>query len=375
MRSRGISAKWWLVALLGAAALSQGHAAEKIEFSPPSSTAPTVVKPGRKNQDLRESLSLPETTSGGDASGLPGATMAPAPLAPSKATMDRMSDLLDRKKNWLVPGSQDRGELTVMDSFARKDGSKGFGGELDRKESIMERYMREGDAKPKSGETRSDSERRREGTNPREGRGNRDGREERDADGGRDNRDAEGFDPSRRDQNGLASFDLKGFISRAQSGRDADLIKDADTTRALQSMKSDFTPTQDTRGDRDRELAREREATRSAEFMQLLKPRSGGGLAASSSATFSDPLNSPDRTSRDLNPIMPRAGFELPTRSAMPETAIGPSRIQGNSMFGAAIPAAAALPEVTRTFEPPTAPASRPSQNIMIAPPTRRVGF
>ncbi len=297
--------------------------------------------------------------------------MAPAPLAPSKATMDRMSDLLDRKKNWLVPGSQDRGELTVLDSFGRKDGStKSFGGELDRKESIMERYMREGDAKPKSGETRSDSERRREGTNPREGRGNRDGREDRDADGGRD---PDGFDPSRRDQNGLASFDLKGFISRAQSGRDADLIKDADTTRALQSMKSDFTPTQDTRGDRDRELAREREATRSAEFMQLLKPR--GGSAGGPSVSFNDPLNSPDRTSRDLNPIMPRAGFELPTRSAMPETAIGPSRIQGNSMFGAAIPAAAALPEVTRSFDPPTAPVSRPSQNIMIAPPTRRVGF
>lgn len=327
------------------------QAAEKIQFST-SSTTPTLVKPGRKIDDLLEGTA----ERGGAKTDVPVLPDAPAsPILPNKAQLDKMSELLDRKKNWLVPGAMDG--PSAADAFGKRDASGKGLGETDKKESVMERYMRDGNGKKTDDASMSREDRDRD-------------RRMKGLDNGRDNsrdgndRNDDNYDPSRKDQNGLAAFDLAGFLSRIQSGHQPELIKDAEALRGFQP-KSDFSPTQEFRSDRDRDQAREREAARSAEFMQLIRPR-GGGVG------LSDPLNSPDRTGREMNPIAVR-GYEPLSRSSFGSPAASAPRAQ-DSMFGVATPAAA-LPVVTA--DPPpviSAPSYRPSQSILIAPPAKRLG-
>ena len=116
----------------------------------------------------------------------------------------------------------------------------------------------------------------------------------------------------------------------------------------------------------ERAKERELDAKRAADFMQILKPRTPGSAFAATGVN--DPINSPDLTRREMNPVLPqmtdgtRSGFGAPPPSPA-------SRIQDNNMFGVTGPSASSItPTVTA---PLTRPEPSRNRSIVIEPPRR----
>jgi len=169
------------------------------------------------------------------------------------------------------------------------------------------------------------------------------------------------------ESNGLAEFNLKNFIH--QQDREQTFLKDNQLPKASQLFRTEI-GVPETRQQIERE--RTQRETRSAEFMQMLKPRGSGGGGGTGFAGVNDPINSPDLSRREMNPIMPRAMEpSAMSRSPFATPPSSPSaRIQENSMFGMAGPAAASsVAPIVNTPLPRSE--TIPSRNIIIEPPKR----
>jgi hypothetical protein len=141
-------------------------------------------------------------------------------------------------------------------------------------------------------------------------------------------------------------------------------LKDKQMPTASQLFRSEIGVGPDRR---QFERDRAQNNARSAEFMQILRPRGTSGFAG-----VTDPINSPDLSSRAMNPITPRPleGSSM-SRSPFAAPPSTPSaRMQDNSMFGVTGPAAisGAAPIVNA---PAPRPEPLPSRLIVIEPPKR----
>jgi hypothetical protein len=338
-------------------------APEKIEFSSSSSTAPKVPRPGVKNDELLKRFGNVREM-GPTAPDLGGA-IAPAVTAPpSRAASEKMMREWDKKKNWMFPDAQDKADASKAFTKEEEEKNDPLG---EKPKSVTERFFdREGRGKASGPERLRDPDHDRDrnrrdnqNTNPNDRSAKSDDRDDKDDNDSR-------RDPKESNEpNGLAEFNLKNFI-RQQDGQEK-FLKDNQLPRASQLFRTEIGTGPDTRQlDRDRA---QREA-RSAEFMQMLKPRgsgSGSGLIG-----VNDPINSPDLSRREMNPITPRA-LES---SAMSRSPFAPppsspaARIQESGMFGVTGPAAASsVAPIVNT--PLPRPDVIPSRNIIIEPPKR----
>lgn len=281
----------------------------------------------------------------------------------SRAAAEKFLIEWDKKRNWAVPAGED--EQDVDYPLARRNEKEDEFGTSDRPKSRMEQFL-----------TGEDESRRR---TPGQSRlrdldrdsDRRDNRSlnSRDRDDLRDDRkdEKDPRDPNdNSESNGLAEFNLKNFI-RQQNGMPTSFLKDNPMPRASQLFRPEIGSNAFDQRQRERERA-QRDA-RAAEFNQMIKPRLPGTLAGPS-----DPINAPDLTRREVNPITPRSFDSSP--SERPSFGVPPpspaSRIQDNNMLGVTGPAASsAAPAVS-------APLPRPdntrSRQIVIEAP-RRIGF
>jgi hypothetical protein len=284
-------------------------------------------------------------------------------VLPSRAAAEKMLIEWDKKKNWAVPVGEE--EDPAANAFVKADEKKeeGFGDE--RPKTRMEQFLLGTDESKRKtpGQSRLrdlDNDRRDNRTLTSMDRvDKRDERDDRKDDGSpRDPND-------NSESNGLAEFNLKNFI-RQQNGMPT-FLKDNPMPRASQL----FRPEVNNNAFDARQFERDRTQrdARAAEFNQLIKPRLPGTFAGPS-----DPINAPDLTRREINPITPRsfdsssserAGFGVPPPSPA-------SRIQDNNMLGITGPAASsAAPAVS---SPLPRPDNTRSRQIIIEAP-KRIGF
>jgi hypothetical protein len=327
---------------------------ETIEFS--TSTSPTLPKPTTRVEELQNRPSLGSQNEGGANMGPAPASIAPVPQPAqmNKALAERMLQDLDRRKNWMVPGAQDTDLHSVMGDWMSKGFEQNTPSGEKKNESVMERFLKGNDTKSRThrnpGSKESDSP-----------FGDRKTDNELDQ-----NRSL--FDPRTKDNEakGISDFNLQGVLS---SGIRTDFGRTE--LKALEGFRSEYGQDAD-RSLRNKELAREREVLRSAEFQKLIQPRD-----PSMSPVFSgipDPINSPDLTRRDLNPILPRASEPLRTEStpfgAPPG---GGFRRTDSGMFGVATPASPAFaPTPPPAPQISVTPGYKPSMSIILEAPKRQ---
>ena len=364
-------------ALSSAAAFSCLHAAdsaakpapapqpEKIEFSGASSTAPKIPRPGMKPEDLFERYgNVRDGSIGGNTPqmAIPSPN-TPGSAIPSKAAAEKLMRDWDKKKNWLVPGAQDDAD---QDPFKRLEQQNDPEKELmgDKHDGVMERFLKGEDA---SGKTKTqgplrmrDLDKDRDGASNRLNVGRRkDGQlaDDKDKD---DDRDPKRDPNDNKDSNGLADFNLKNFIRQ----QNAPNFLNSELPKANQLFRAgSFNPNRDPELDRTKQ--RERDAARSAEFMQILRPRTSTGFAG-----VNDPINSPDLSRREMNPITPQTstGPGASPFSAPPSPS---SRMQDNAMFGVTGPAASSIaPTVSAPL-----PRPEPRAKAVVIEPPRRISF
>lgn len=326
-----------LAAPLLGAALSLAHAAEKekIEFSG-EVNKPATPKAGPRLDEIEGRLGNINSGGGIDPSG--GAPLVP-PTAPTlnKRALEKLLLDYDKKKNWMVPGAQEIG----ADLSKSKWEKAGMGLEEEKEKPVLEKFF-EGDKK-----------------RTRDGRGLNSKDPERDElDADPDNLELNTDDFGKKssateiEANGFKDFNLKSYLNPGQTERSS---TEPFVGRPDNSLRN-FQAIGQERFD-NRRAEREKEAARSAEFEQMIKPRGGGptiGAGAGSASLFRDPINSqPDITRRELNPVSPLStpgsdnasrAFNLPSPR--------PSGITDSSMFGIASPAAAAS-SITPSFAPP----------------------
>ena len=340
-------------------------APEKIEFSRSTSTTPKIPRPGLKTDDRFKNY-------GNVQDGPKGPEFLPpvvpnTAVLPSKAAAKKLLEEWDRKKNWAVPTDNDADSQDPLDEVDKPSEDNLTGPE--KPKSVMAEFVTGGsDSKRRvSGQSRSrDLDR---DTNRRD---NRLQMNDLDRDRDRDDRRDENDDSNDRDRdpndnsesNGLAAFNLKKFI-REQNGMSA--FKDQQLPRAAQLFRSEIGNNSMNPAQLEKDRA-DRQA-RSAEFMQMLKPRASGSFAGN------DPVNAPDLTRREANPVTPRPLESSSQISRSPFN--GPSespasRIQDNAIFGVTGPAASSVSPAL------SAPAPRPvdqtRRQIVIDAP-RRIGF
>jgi hypothetical protein len=348
-----------LSAAESAPAPAPAAAPEKIEFSR-SSSAPKVPRPGTGNENRLERFgNIPDR--GSQAPDL-SPPMAPpsSGVLPSRAATEKFLIEWDKKKNWAVPGEE---EDAAANAFAKSDEKKEDGFGEDKPKTRMEQFLvgAEESKRKTPGPTRlrdldRDNDRRDNRTLTSLDR--IDKRDDRKDDGSpRDPND-------NSESNGLAEFNLKNFI-RQQNGMPT-FLKDNPMPRASQL----FRPEVNNNAFDARQLERDRTQrdARAAEFNQLIKPRLPGTFAGPS-----DPINAPDLTRREINPITPRSFDGSSERASFGVPPPSPaSRIQDNNMFGVTGPAASsASPAVSAPLPRPDNTRSR--QIIIEAP--KRIGF
>ncbi|HUS37743.1 MAG TPA: hypothetical protein VM680_20505 [Verrucomicrobiae bacterium] len=336
-------------------------APEKIEFSRASSTTPKIPRPGAQNEERLNGFGNVFDK----ASQAPTEMMMPAVPGGgvlSRSAAEKYLREWDKKKNWAIPGGVDEKDT---DPFAKADDKKDD--DLmtsDRPKSRMEQFMSGEESKRKTpGQARlrdldRDTDRRNNRSFDSKDRDKRDDRDRNDDNSPRDPND-------NSESNGLAEFNLKNFI-RQQNGMPT-FMKDNPMPRASQLFRSDVGGALDQRLAVEREKA-QRDA-RAAEFSQMIKPRLPGSFVGSS-----DPINAPDLTRREINPITPRSFDSGPSeRPSFGMPAPSPaSRIQDNNMLGVTGPAAAAgAPAITAPLPRPDNTRSR--QIVIDAP--RKIGF
>lgn len=319
------------LSLFAGAALTVGAAEkkEKIEFSG-GATKPVVPKPGEKFEDLEGRLG-PARGGGGPAGGFDLGGGAPQAPALNKRAVERLLIEFDKKKNWMVPGAQDRDDSTSLDS---EDVSL-----LDKKPStVLQKFFEKADSKTRSnqGLNSKDPERETDDDSP-------------------DNADPDNeFSDSKREPepeaNGFRDFNLRSYLNPGQTQRSSTdpFIgrPDSNLQRSLQNFGAERTL------ESNRRTEQEKEAARAAEFQQLIRPRSGGAVLPS---VIPDPINSQaDATRRELNPVNP---LSSPRSESVLRDFNAPATrgsIGDSGMFGFAAPAAAAS-SVTPAFTPPAA--------------------
>ena len=337
-------------------------APEKIEFSRSTSTAPKIPRPGLKNDDrLKNYGNVQDGPKGPEF--LPPVVPNTA-VIPSKAAAKKLLEEWDRKKNWAVPTDHDKDSQDPLDEVDKPSEDNLTGPE--KPKSVMAEFVTgESDPKKKtSGQSRSrDLDRNKDRRDNRlqlDDR-DRDPDDRRDDNNDRDDRDRDPNDNS--DSNGLAAFNLKKFI-REQNGMSA--FKDQQLPRAAQLFRSEIGNNSVSSAQLEKDRA-DRQA-RSDEFMQMLKPRATGSFAGG------DPVNAPDLTRREANPVTPRSLDSSSEISRSPFN--GPSqspasRIQDNAMLGVTGPASSLTPAVSAPAPRPVDPTRR--QIVIDAP--RRIGF
>lgn len=334
---------------------------EKIEFSQSSSTAPKIPRPGVKDDDILNRFgNVPEISGrqGPDFAAPPAVQQRPT--LPSKAAAEKLLKEWDRKKNWAVPGAQEREEVDPL--APNNDMEKGLLGE--KPSGLMERFINGDESKTKQGQQHQggptrlrDLDRDRDRTNNKFNTSGRKDREDAEV----DERDPRKDPNDNSESNGLAEFNLKSFIRQ----QNQPTFLNNEMPKASQLFRSNFG---NGPGYRDpsieRAKERERDAARAAEFNQILRPRT-------TFAGVNDPINSPDLTRRELNPITPRSTVDSggPGSSPFSVQASPASRIQENNILGVTGPAASSI------SSPISAPAPRidatRAHQIIIEPPRR----
>lgn len=277
-------------------------------------------------------------------------------MGPTKEQAERMFEYMDRKRNWLVPGAS---ELMTAEKAFAKDGRKKEENFMfmKRSEGVLQRYLNS-DKENKEKEGDADAS---EKDRPRE----RDRRDNGDESKGRleiTDRDKNSHDdPDAAESNGIREFDLRAYL-RPGGGLRNELRDEENIPKAFQPMRAEL-PGRDRAPDKEKTAAAEREAQRAAEFQELIRPR---GLGQRAGAALPDPVQGPDLTRREMNPITPRA----PLTANRTEIAPPPvsSKIQDTRMFGVAAPTAASISAPVTVAPQITAPAQRPSAVIIEHP-------
>jgi hypothetical protein len=306
---------------------------------------------------------VPESPVGQTGPQAPISSPASGSQFPSKAAAEKLLRDWDRQKNWLVPGAQEtRHDDPFKQLDQRNDPEKALIGE--KTEGVMERFLRGENDNPKEKAAAQGPRRLNDLDRDRDRKSNKidlDGKTGKKEDG--DEREDKKGDNSQ--SNGLADFDLKSWIRQ----KDQPNFLSNELPKASQMFRAgNFgNPAAMRNPSEDRAKERELDAKRAADFMQILKPRTPGSAFAGTGVN--DPINSPDLTRREMNPVLPqfsdsgsRSGFGGPPPSPT-------SRIQDNNMFGVTGPAASSItPSMT-------APLSRPeparSRSVVIEPPRR----
>ena len=290
--------------------------------------------------------------------------MVPGGGVLSRTAAEKYMREWDKKKNWAIPPGEDDSDGDPFGKPEEKQDDDLMTSE--RPKGRMEQFMSGEESKSKtSSQSRlrdldRDTDRRNNrdfDSRDRDGRDDRDDRARKDENSPRDPND-------NSESNGLAEFNLKNFI-RQQNGMPT-FMKDNPLPRASQLFRSEMGNALDQRQLVERQKA-QRDA-RAAEFNQMIKPRLPGSFVGPS-----DPINAPDLTRREINPITPRSFDSGPSeRASFGTPAPSPvSRIQENNMLGVTGPAASSAPAVTAPLPRPDNTRSR--QIIIDAP--RRIGF
>ena len=336
---------------------------EKIEFSRASSTAPKIPRPGIKPEDLAERYGSVRDSGGGTTPqmALPAPTVG-GPAMPSKAAAEKLMRDWDRNKNWLFPGAQDNTDEDPLKRLEKQnDPEKELLGE--KREGVMERFLKGEDPSAKTktqGPVRlRDLDRDRDRTSNKLNVGpSKDGQLGEDKD-----KDDPQRDPNdNRDSNGLADFNLKNFIRQQNTPN----FLNNELPKANQLFRSGSfgNPNAFRDPELERTKQREREAARSAEFMQILRPHTSSGFAG-----VNDPINSPDLSRREMNPITPQSSG--PNASPFTGPSSPSSRMQDNAMFGVTGPAASSItPAVSAPL-----PRPEPRAKAVVIEPPRRISF
>ena len=340
---------------------------EKIEFSGASSTAPKIPRPGMKPEDLFERYGNVRDTAGGNTPqmALPSPT-APGPAMPSKAAAEKLMRDWDKNKNWLFPNARDDSDPDPLKQLDKQnDPEKELLG--DRREGVMERFIKGEDT---SGKTKTQGQLRMRDLDRDRDRASNKLKTGPTKDGQfADDKDKDDNDPQRdpndnKESNGLADFNLKNFIRQ----QNAPNFLNNELPKANQLFRSGSfgNPNSNRDPELDRAKQRERDAARSAEFMQILRPRSSGF------AGVNDPINSPDLTRREMNPITPQiTGSSGPNASPFSAPPSPASRMQDNAMFGVTGPAASSIaPTVSAPL-----PRPEPRAKAVVIEPPRRISF
>jgi hypothetical protein len=352
-----------------APARSTNAAPEKIEFSRTTSTTPGIPRPGSRTDDLLERYGNVRENTGNKGPDFAVPSAPTTPILPSKAAAEKLLKEWDKKRNWAVPGAQDQDSESANPLEKTDDPEKELSGE--NRDGVMERYLK-GELKSKDKNPNAprlrDLDRDRDRTNNRVNDGSGKGRKDRDDADDKDENDKSRDPNDNKDSNGLADFNLKRFLQQQNQPN----FLNTELPKASQMFRSDFGARPGYREDRERAQTRERDAARSAEFMQILKPRTGGATFVGVGGGVNDPINSPDLTRREMNPITPRVteGSTLGSSPFATPPASPASRIQENNMFGVTGPAAAA--SITPPIVAPPAQEIR-ARPIVIEPP-RRIG-
>jgi hypothetical protein len=349
---------------------------QKLEFSS-SGGAPEVPKPTSRAEELQKKPALaPDSSAAFNAAAGGIAPSGPVQAQPiSKELAARMLQELDRRKNWMVPGAQEAGMSGAIGDWANKGFDKKEAIGEEKNESVMERFLKGENSKNK----------RDEKGKTRETRDNEAAEESEIA----DNKRAGETDDRKRDanlsgeeSNAAVDFSLKGALTPGNRTDDESRRKFVPPPTVLRGDLGQ----EMNRSLREKSLAREREATRSAEFNDLIKPRSGLSFSGL------DPINSaPDLTRREFNPVLPRASE--PSRpelgsfsSSFGSGTFGAGSFGGSfggsapgagfslpdqNMFGVAVPTVPSFaPSATQTVPQP-ATTFKPASSIILEPPKR----
>jgi hypothetical protein len=279
--------------------------------------------------------------------------------------MEKMMENWDKQKNWLVPGAQDKeNEDPFKQLEPKNDPEKVLTGE--KPEGVMERFIRGEKPNAKTQNDRPNRPRDLDRTRDRDRTNNKfDPRGKENS----ENKDKDETDDDSRDRNdnsqsnGLAEFDLKRFIRQ----QDQPNFLNSELPKASQLFRSgSFGNPQARESIADRAKDREMDAKRAADFMQILKPRSPGSAFAATGVN--DPINSPDLTRREMNPVLPQtdSGSRSPFGAPPPSPA---SRIQDNNMFGVTGPAASSIAPAISSPLPHPEPGR--NRSVVIEPPRR----
>jgi hypothetical protein len=301
------------ISLLSIVALQAG---DPIKISEPVRKR-ELPKAGPKLEELSRSYDFLDSSKiGGPASAFQ-APLTPSPNGNSTATLKKLEELIDHKKNWIFETSKDTSKNSSTFGSEEDNSSTASSNPFERRSStVMENFFNERDRNSKQDSPNDDSRR----GNP-------------------------AFDPGAslfRPRNERSSSDSPGSDSGAGPNMEFNISnyfqKDRgvlDSERRMNNpleIRSSFAQQADN-SKNEKKLQRERdEEARQAEFSRLLQPRS---LTPTVGGSFDILNRSVDPTRQEANPIAPRTfaspllGTVQPS-SSLPSASASSSRSQLN---------------------------------------------